>query len=279
MKKYTLLILTFLTSVNSQAIINGTPRPEKIEGSVYERVGNLQDNVRGTFCKGLLIAPRIIISAAHCSIDLSLTTEFVLIDQNNVKKFYDVLHVEVPKAYSLKEEYNFGDIAVIILQKPVEGKTRLKEVRLLSEPLKEGDQGTFYGGRHDFTDKLRFLSENSKPHELQSATLLFDGTSPFNNDHYILRSANSGNPKESKLCFRDSGGPYIVEQNGVTYLAGIASSLLRQKDSSSDDQNETDFEYCMASFPHITSVPFYFSWLQRTIQKLGDQYALELPKF
>lgn len=188
-------------------------------------------------CSGTMITPEVFLTASHCTIfyeqDLAPRgfTVFVSLDASipfgpltsNNTKLLEVAHVVTNPNFNQRQS-DSGDIAVLILQKPVNGVTPavLPSCGLLDQlathnRLKDsvftavgyGVQNRVVGGGVPFHQDLNPIPR------------MF-AFSSFNslNRGYIRLSQNpaTGN---GGTCFGDSGGPNFLTVNGQQILAAI----------------------------------------------------------
>jgi hypothetical protein len=230
-----------------------------------------------SFCTGSLIAPRIVLTAAHCVMDAQNQESWKLnIGQSaqdkadgqaiNVigaiyhtkyeeKQSYDILDPvtrEVIKSvtgYVAPGESELdSDIALLLLEKPVVGIEPVKLARQTT-PLSTGWR--VYGWGMTSTDA--FSGSN-----VLNTTSVADATQEFTEwidtpmDNMIAAYLEDDNGVVHSTCFGDSGGP-LVDGKGI--VIGITSFSFA--------------ETCEEATPTVyTKVASYRSWIYRATAKL-----------
>lgn len=214
---------------NSQAIYGGSP------GLIHPAVGGIwvqvefEDNQTTTErCTGTLIASRVVLTAAHCmnllkekSISKEVTFEIDFpVDGLSQSSRYASYEVDVTKFY-IHPDYKgtpTPDIGLFILKHPVLGVSPIpffantigqawlgKEVLLIGY----GSTGAVSGRKYVTTTKITAIDGEARG--FQFANSIF------------TKSQNTG------TCVGDSGGPVLVEQNGVLQVLAVNSATFGPK--------------------------------------------------
>lgn len=216
--------LLFVAYTPAKAITYGVP-----DGNDHPYVGSMvlqhADGSLHQWCSGTLIAPKVFMTASHCTIDMDsylaerpgsamLVTFDPVISTDST--FYSGQMITNP-AYITATGYDDpGDVAVILLTVAPEGITpaQLPSAWLL-EQLKDDhtlDNTLFtavgYGTVRvtNRTAQQGFLDNNARNRVDQSFLSLTNAWVTFSMN---LATGNGG------TCYGDSGGPHFIHKNGV----------------------------------------------------------------
>jgi len=272
--KFIFSIFTFIFAAGqAKAIIHGTP-------GFHPRVGTFKAG--DGYCKGFLIEPQIVVTAAHCKFDILLDTDFVLQDRGGEKMKYAILNFKRFENYD-SQKSNFGDIAVIFLKTPVKDEPSFKKIKLVESLPATDFIGIFFGAIH--RDDEAFFSlkpdeqlaeETENLFKISFSSFRIKGLSKKEPDHFLLESVSENNSPDSKICHGDSGGPYLLEGADIDYLIGISSYISRSSwNVFWGKSGIKGVKFCKESEAVITSAVYHYTWLTKTIASLKNQYSIQ----
>ena len=192
----------------ASAMVGGAPESSSgIAASVITIVGS-----RGNFCSGALIAPDLVLTAAHC-LHGNTDTKIVLYDASRTPMLRDVRRVALHPQFNpqgIAARRASADVALLQLSQPLS-----KPVAALGVPVEPIAAGQSFGiagigvtrpgdGKSGGVVRAASLISTSQPGRLQIR---------------LLDPANGG----LGACTGDSGAPVVQQQSGRTILVGVVS--------------------------------------------------------
>jgi V8-like Glu-specific endopeptidase len=183
-------------------ITNGEPT----EGD-FGVVGLMQDGF--VFCSGTLIAPRVVLTAAHCLEDDTegLEVLFGTGRPGDPPHLRRALDISIHPAYQASTLQN--DLALILLSDNAPDDAMAWPI--LATPLSQDDVG----------GPLRIVGYGlSSPYSGDTG----DKREGFTTLTGYTATTFEFGPDPSQTCLGDSGGPVFIEQYGVEYILGVASA-------------------------------------------------------
>jgi secreted trypsin-like serine protease len=229
------LSLIMTATLPASAILGGqkVSYDEFPSGSVVR----LAERDNTTFCTGVFITPKHILTAAHCKknywSDTLVSFDGTSSNTLDIEKF-----ISHPDFVSGKDMT--PDLAVIVLRQPIRG---VKTVELATMEIESFGSQKIHLMGFGITTKRKEDSVGSK--------LRHTFKNSFESENNLLVV----NQKDfSGICSGDSGGPGIVEVNGKNYVLGINRSV----DLTTPPCSEKAY---------LTRVIPFLSWITRTISE------------
>lgn len=232
-------------SPSAHAMVGGAPSAENGLGRfVVTVVGS-----RGNFCSGALIAPDVILTAAHC-VPAGTTTKIVAYDAQRQPQLLDVRRVATHPNYSsggIASHRATADVALLQLAAPMAGKS-LAPLGSPRAPIVAGARFTVAGigvtrrgdGKSGGTARAATLAATGRPGSLQIR---------------LVDPATNNTREGLGACTGDSGGPVFEEQNGRGVIVGVISWSTGANNTAG-----------CGGLTGVTPLTLYRDWIERTAQ-------------
>jgi secreted trypsin-like serine protease len=207
------ILAAALAALPASAMVGGAPTTEDgIGRSVVTIIGS-----RGTFCSGALIAPDLVLSAAHCVMP-GAEYKIVLYDAQRQPQLHGIRRVASHPQFNVQAilaHRASADVALLQLAEPLTTRASAPS-GAPQEPITAGGRFTVAGvgvakpgdGRSGGTVRTASLVATGKPGRLQIRLV-----DPVTN-----------NTREGfGACTGDSGGPVFEDQSGRSVIVGVVS--------------------------------------------------------
>jgi hypothetical protein len=202
-----------LLSSPAHGIVGGAPpSTDGIGNSVVTIVGS-----RGTFCSGGLIAPRLVLTVAHC---VQPGAEYKIVEYDGERKpqLLDAKRVALHPGFqmqAMQAHRATADVALLQLEVPASGKT-VAQLGVPLAPISPGGKFTIAGigvtvrgdGKSGGMIRTAGLVATGKPGTLQIR---------------LVDPATQGAREGLGACTGDSGGPVFEDQQGGPTIIGVVS--------------------------------------------------------
>src|SRR5260221_12453678 len=241
-------VLALLISAPADAIVGGgVPSAEGIGRSIVTIVGS-----RGNFCTGALIAPRLVLTAAHCA-QPGAVYKIVEYGADRQPQLQDVKNVAVHPAFNMQAmtaHRATAEVALLQLEAPPKGKN----VALLGVPqlpIVAGGRFTIAGigvtirgeGSSGGTIRVADLVATSKPGTLQIR---------------LVDPVGQGTRDGLGACTGDSGAPVFEDQQSGPAIIGVVSWSTGPNGSAG-----------CGGLTGVTPLTLYRDWILQTARQWG----------
>jgi hypothetical protein len=205
--------LTLLLTTQAGAIVGGgVPSVDGIGRSVITIVGS-----RGNFCSGALIAPRLVLTAAHC-VQPGATYKIVEYGPDRQPQLQDVKNVAVHPAFNMQAmtaHRATADVALLQLETPPKGKSAAT-LSMPQLPMASGSRFTIAG------IGVTIRGEGSSGGTIRVAGLVATGR-PGTLQIRLVDPVGQGTRDGLGACTGDSGGPVFEDRQGAPAIVGVIS--------------------------------------------------------
>jgi secreted trypsin-like serine protease len=241
--------LALLLGTPADAIVGGAaPTTDGVGRAVVTIVGS-----RGNFCTGALIAPKLVLTAAHC-VQPGAAYKIVEYGADRQPQLQDVKNVAIHPAFNMQAmtaHRATADVALLQLDAPLKGRIE-SAVGVPQIPIVAGSHFTIAGigvtirgdGKSGGTIRVAGLIATGKPGTLQIR---------------LVDPAGQGTRDGLGACTGDSGGPVFEDKQSGPVIVGVVSWSTGPNGAAG-----------CGGLTGVTPLSLYRDWISQTARQWGS---------
>ena len=243
--------LSLLMATPALAIVGGgAPSTDGVARSVVTIVGS-----RGNFCTGALIAPKVVLTAAHC-VQPGADYKIVEYGADRQPKLQDVKTVAIHPGFRMQAMTNHvatADVALLQLAAPVAGKAQAA-LGAPTIPIQVGGRFTIAGvgvtvrgdGKSGGATRVAGLIATGQPGTLQIR---------------LVDPVGQGARDGLGACTGDSGAPVFEDKQSGPVIVGVVSWSTGPNGAAG-----------CGGITGVTPLTLYRDWVMQTARRWGASF-------
>lgn len=240
--------LSLLSPIPAHAIVGGgAPSTDGVARSVVTIVGS-----RGNFCTGALVAPNLVLTAAHC-VPPGADYKIVEYGPDRQPALQDVKRAAIHPGFNMQAMTGHratADVALLQMAAPAKGKTP-SVLGMPTIPIVVGSRFTIAGigvtvrgdGKSGGTIRVAGLVAIGRPGTLQIR---------------LVDPVGQGTREGLGACTGDSGGPVFEDKPGGPVIVGVVSWSTGPNGSAG-----------CGGMTGVTPLTLYRDWILQTARQWG----------
>jgi len=245
----TVAALMLFAFAPAYAIVGGAPpSTEGVSRSVVTIVGS-----RGNFCSGALIAPKLVLTVAHC-VDPGATYKIVEYGADRQPQLQDVKSVAVHPDFNMQAMMAHratADVALLRLEAQPKGKPP-SSLGVPSVPIKVGGTFTIAG------IGVTIRGQGNSGGVIRAASLVATGK-PGTLQIRLVDPLTQGTRAGLGACTGDSGAPVFEDRAGGPEIVGVVSWSTGPNGSAG-----------CGGLTGVTPLTLYRDWILQTARQWGS---------